>query len=114
MSKPEPNAAFAEMAPVFASLGDATRLGLVAQLLDGEAQSISQLSENADMTRQAVTKHLRVLEQAGVVTSRRVGRESRYAVQPAAINSARQFLERAAAQWEDAAQRLKDYLERNE
>ncbi|MGH9776710.1 MAG: ArsR/SmtB family transcription factor, partial [Candidatus Acidiferrales bacterium] len=63
-------------APVFAALGDETRLSLVAKLCGGRPQSISQLAEGSNLTRQAITKHLRVLESAGVVRSVRSGREN--------------------------------------
>src|SRR2546422_8952184 len=63
-------------APVFAALGDETRLSLVAVLCGGQPRSISQLTEGSRLTRQAITKHLRVLESAGVVHSVRSGRES--------------------------------------
>ena len=52
-------------APVFAALGDATRLALLAKLCGGQPRSISQLTEGSRLTRQAITKHLRVLESAG-------------------------------------------------
>ena len=67
-------------ASVFAALGDETRLSVLAKLANGEAQSISRLTGSAKLTRQAVTKHLRVLEGAGVVRCARVGRESQFAL----------------------------------
>src|SRR3989442_15456698 len=69
-------------APVFAALGDETRLSLVAKLCGGQPRSISQLTEGSKLTRQAITKHLRVLEKAGGVHSVRTGRESRFAFNP--------------------------------
>lgn len=102
----------ANIAPVFAALGDPTRLGLVSRLLGGEPQSISQLADGFDLTRQAVTKHLRVLEQAGVVEHERIGRESRYVFTPASIGEARDYLARAAVQWDEAIDRLKSFVER--
>ena len=65
-------------APIFAALGDKTRLALVATLCNGPARSISELAGDSALTRQAITKHLRVLERAGIVHSRRRGRESRF------------------------------------
>jgi len=101
----------ADSAPVFAALGDTTRLGLVARLGDGKRRSIAQLADGLDLTRQGVTKHLRVLERAGVVTCERVGRESRFAIRPDAIAEARDYLARASAQWDAAIERLRASVE---
>lgn len=101
------------VAPVFAALGDQTRLTLVSRLLNGEARSITQLHDGATMTRQAVTKHLQVLEDAGLVARERVGRESRFTLQPEALAPAQDFLQRASAQWDQAIGRLEDFLERS-
>ena len=70
-------------ASVFAALGDETRLSVLARLCDGEPQSIARLTAGTELTRQAVTKHLRVLEGVGVVRSVRSGRESLFALEPA-------------------------------
>ena len=72
----------ANPAPVFAALGDQTRLWLVKNLSDGKARSIAKLSVDLNLTRQAVTKHLHVLERAGVVSNVRVGRESHFSYRP--------------------------------
>ena len=69
-------AALKTRATVFAALGDETRLTVLAKLLSGEPQSIARLTEGTQLTRQAVTKHLHVLEGAGVVRSTRAGREA--------------------------------------
>lgn len=98
-------------APVFAALGDATRLALVARLSDGQPRSIVQLTEGLELTRQGVTKHLRILEQAGLVASRRVGRESRFVFTPAPIAEIRHYLDRVSEQWDDALARLKSLVE---
>ena len=94
-------------ASVFAALGDATRLELVSRLSDGRQRSIAQLSDGLELTRQGVTKHLHVLQQAGIVSRKRVGRESRFTIMPGPIVSARDYLARASAQWDDAIARLK-------
>lgn len=78
----------AELAPVFAALGDRTRLVLLHRLRGGEARSISALAEDSAMTRQAVTKHLQVLERAGLVRSARAGRETQFAARPEALAAA--------------------------
>jgi len=94
-------------APVFAALGDTTRLELVSRLSDGERRSITELTEGLSLTRQAVTKHLQVLRKAGLVHQKRTGRESRYAMQPRAIADARDYLARVSAQWDEAIVRLR-------
>jgi DNA-binding transcriptional ArsR family regulator len=99
-------------APVFAALGDRTRLALVARLSDGEPRSIAALSADTRLTRQAVTKHLRVLEAVGLVASGRVGRESRFAFRPEPLAEARSYLAEVSAQWDGALARLKALVER--
>jgi DNA-binding transcriptional ArsR family regulator len=98
-------------ATVFAALGDETRLTVLAKLLSGEPQSIARLTEGTQLTRQAVTKHLHVLESAGVVRSTRAGREALYELQPRPIEDARAYLDGIAQQWDDALARLKAFVE---
>ena len=100
-----------EYAPVFAALGDHTRLSLVSRLVHGHPQSISQLTEGSTLTRQAITKHLRVLEGAGVVRSIRSGRESLFRFDPKAIEGVREYLARVSEQWDQALLRLKSFVE---
>jgi DNA-binding transcriptional ArsR family regulator len=104
-------AALRTRASVFAALGDATRLSVLGRLAQGEAQSIARLTGGTRLTRQAVTKHLRVLEGAGVVRSVRVGRESRFTLEPKPIDEARAFLDVVSRQWDDALARLKAFVE---
>jgi DNA-binding transcriptional ArsR family regulator len=99
-------------ASVFAALGDATRLDLVGRLADGAPRSISLLAEGSSLTRQAVAKHLRVLEGSGLVRSRRTGRETLFVVRPEALADAGAYLARVSAQWDDALARLKSLVER--
>ena len=101
----------ADAAPIFAALGDPTRLSLVVRLSGGETLSISRLSSDTHLTRQAVTKHLRVLEQAGLVASLRVGRESRFALRPEPIDALRAFLDEISTQWDEALGRLQAFVE---
>jgi DNA-binding transcriptional ArsR family regulator len=96
---------------VFAALGDETRLDLLAKLTSGEPLSIARLTEGTRLTRQAVTKHLRVLEGAGVVHSVKAGRESRFALDPRPIVSAQAYLEHVSQQWDHALARLKAMVE---
>lgn len=111
MSSLEPTGVAADSAPVFAALGDATRLALLTRLGTGRARSITQLTAGLGLTRQGVTKHLRVLERAGVVTCERVGRESRFRYVPEPIERARTYLDTVSAQWDDALARLKSFVE---
>jgi DNA-binding transcriptional ArsR family regulator len=108
---PSVAAALRTRATVFAALGDETRLGLLAKLTSGEPQSIARLTAGTRLTRQAVTKHLRVLEGAGVVHSVKAGRESRFVLDPKPIVSAQAYLEHVSRQWDSALARLKALVE---
>lgn len=96
---------------VFAALGDETRLALVAKLCGGPPKSISHLARGSRLTRQAITKHLRVLERARIVRSVRHGRESLFEYAPEPVEEMRQYLERVSAQWDAALGRLKAFVE---
>ena len=96
---------------VFAALGDATRLALVAKLSTGEPRSISQLTLGFRLTRQAITKHLRVLESAGIVRNAHAGRESLFEVDREPIVAAREYLAHVSQQWDQALSRLKTFVE---
>jgi DNA-binding transcriptional ArsR family regulator len=98
-------------APVFAALGDETRLKLVAKLCRGKSCSISHLTEGTRLTRQAITKHLRVLEGAGIVRSIRAGRESLFELDPKPITDVREYLDLVSEQWDQALGRLKAFVE---
>jgi DNA-binding transcriptional ArsR family regulator len=97
---------------VFAALGDATRLELLSRLSDGERHSVTELTDGFDLSRQAVTKHLQVLSEAGLVNRKRIGRESRFAMQPEALADARTYLARVSAQWDEAIARLRAAVEK--
>lgn len=99
-------------APIFAALGDETRLSLLAKLGDGEPRSISQLTRGSRLTRQAITKHLRVLQKARIVRCSRAGRESRFILDPRPIDDLRQFLNSVSAQWDEALASLKSFVEK--
>ena len=98
-------------AMLFAALGDETRLALVARLCSGEPASISQLAVGSRLTRQAITKHLRVLERAGVVHSVRSGRESRFELDPRPLGDMQEYLGAVSRQWDEALTRLKTIVE---
>jgi DNA-binding transcriptional ArsR family regulator len=80
-------------APAFAALGDATRLALVARLSSGEVRSIAELTAGSKLTRQAITKHLRVLEQAGIVHGVRAGRESLFEFDPQPMEEIKSYID---------------------
>jgi DNA-binding transcriptional ArsR family regulator len=98
-------------APVFAALGDPTRLALVAKLCRGQPYSITQLTKNSRLTRQAITKHLRVLEGVGIVHSVRAGRESVYKFDPQPIEELKGYLDLVSKQWDEALGRLRAFVE---
>jgi|SRR5579872_2190028 DNA-binding transcriptional ArsR family regulator len=98
-------------APVFAALGDETRLSLVAKLCVGQPRSISHLTEGSKLTRQAITKHLRMLERAQIVHSVRTGRESLFEFDPKPIDEVRRYLDLVSEQWDQALSRLKSFVE---
>jgi DNA-binding transcriptional ArsR family regulator len=100
------------VAAVFAALGDETRLALIGRLSSGAPQSISRLAKGSSLTRQAITKHLRVLQAAGVVHSVRAGRENLFAFQPEPLLDVRSYLDQVSAQWDDALGRLKAFVEK--
>ena len=104
-------AALKARAAVFAALGDATRLSVLARLAQGQPQSIARLTAGTGLTRQAVTKHLRVLEGSGVVRSVKIGRESRFALEPKPLDELRDYLDLVSRQWDAALARLKTLVE---
>lgn len=101
-------------AMIFSALGDETRLGLVRRLASGGRYSISELSQESQHTRQAVTKHLRVLEGAGLARSTQEGRQVFYEMNAAALDEATQFLDQVSRQWDAALARLKDFVEQSD
>ena len=110
-ARPRSRARRFDPAVVFAALGDPTRLSLVGRLSTGVPLSIARLTEGSALTRQAVTKHLRVLESSGVVGKQRSGRESLYQLRPDAIVDMRAYLDGISQQWDAALARLKAFVE---
>lgn len=98
-------------APLFAALGDETRLHLVARLCHEGPLSITRLSEDVPLTRQAITKHLSTLAEAGVVRDTRSGRERIWQLEPRRISEAQQRLALISAQWDAALERLRRFVE---
>lgn len=99
------------LAQVFFALGDTTRLRLIAVLCAGGAYSIAQLTANTELTRQAVTKHLQVLADAGLVKDLRLGRERLWQFDPTQVEEARRSLEIIGRQWDVALAKLKAFTE---
>ena len=98
-------------AQIFDALGDPTRLQLVARLSRGGPQSITGLTRGSALTRQAITKHLRVLAGAGLVRGTRRGRESRWALERKPLDVATRYLEWISRRWDSALERLKTFVE---
>ena len=113
MSRPRRRDELRNRALVFAALGDETRLSLVGKVAGAPPQSISKLCEGSSLTRQAITKHLRVLEGAGIVCGVRAGRESQFAFQPEPFKELSAYLEQVSSQWDDALTRLKSFVEKD-
>ena len=98
-------------APLFAALGDETRLRLVFRLCDNGPQSITKLTADSKVTRQAISKHLLVMEKAGLVRSERQGRESVWQLERNRLEEARHHLEMISKQWDHALCRLREFVE---
>lgn len=100
-----------EAAPVFAALGDPARLTLVSRLCSEGPLSIVRLTEGAQISRQAVTKHLDALADAGLVHSERSGRERVWQLRPRRLDEIRRYLDQISLQWDAAIDRLRDLVE---
>ena len=98
-------------ADLFAALGDETRLRLVSRLCDGGPMSIARLTEGSHVTRQAITKHLRVMEGSGLVRCTRKGRESVWQLNQRRLEHARRYLDGISKQWDQALVRLREFVE---
>jgi DNA-binding transcriptional ArsR family regulator len=99
-------------ASVFAALGDETRLRLVSRLCSDGPMSIAMLTTGFAMTRQAITKHLRVMEGAGLVRSTRHGRESVWQLEQKRLAEVHRYLQLISKEWDDTLGRLKSFVER--
>ena len=105
------NATWEATAPIFAALGDETRLGLVARLAAEDGLSIAQLTENTRLTRQAVTRHLEVLASTGIVRGTWRGREHLWRLEPARLALARRSLDQISSWWDEKLLALKASVE---
>jgi len=104
----------ATTAPVFAALGDPQRLVLVSRLCQQGPLSVTNLTEGTTITRQAVTKHLRVLEAAGLARSEKAGRETVWTLDRRPLAKAREQLDLIERQWDEAIERLRAFVEDDE
>ena len=100
-----------DMAATFAALGDTRRLAIIARLQDQNALSISSLCEGTDVSRQAISKHLKTLTEVQLVSSEKIGRETRYSLEPLRLNEANAFLSDVGKKWDCALERLKSHVE---
>lgn len=101
----------ASAASVFAALGDDTRLHIVARLSSGGPQSIVRLTDSVDVSRQAVTKHLEALAEAGLVRSTKDGRERIWQLETRRLTDAQRYLDQISSQWDQAIGRLRAFVE---
>jgi DNA-binding transcriptional ArsR family regulator len=100
-----------DSAPIFAALGDETRLRVISRLCEGGPMSVTHLTIGAGVTRQAIAKHLRVLSDAGLVRGARAGRESVWELEPRRLAEARRCLDLISKEWDEALLRLRAFVE---
>ena len=98
-------------APLFAALGDPARLAIITRLSGHGPLPTVQLQQSAGVSRQATTKHLQVLENAGLLQSDRVGRDRQWRMHTERFSAARDYLDRIARQWDKRLQRLRAFVE---
>jgi DNA-binding transcriptional ArsR family regulator len=98
-------------APLFAALGDPTRLRVISLLCDSGPLSITRLTAGSNVTRQAITKHLRVMEEAGLLRNTRVGRHSVWELNQQRLREVRRYLKMISRQWDDALDSLREFVE---
>lgn len=99
------------VAAILAALGDESRLQIITKLCRGGPLSVSNLAAGADISRQAVTKHMQALHEAGLVRSERRGRERIWQLEPKRIEEVRRYLAKISDQWDRALVRLKSFVE---
>jgi DNA-binding transcriptional ArsR family regulator len=97
---------------VFSALSDPSRRRLLESLAGSDSASLSELADKLPVTRQAVSKHLAALGEAGLVTATRVGRETRYRLTPEPLGDALEWMERIGDRWDERLRRLRDHLSR--
>jgi DNA-binding transcriptional ArsR family regulator len=102
---------FLKAAPLFAALGDPVRLAMVTRLSGHGPLPTVQLKQSAGVSRQAITKHLQVLENAGLLQSDRIGRDRQWRMHTERLSAARDYLDQIAKQWDERLQRLRAFVE---
>lgn len=105
--RPQPQ----DLATTFAALGDQRRLAIVARLQEADALSVSSLCEGMEVSRQAVSKHLKMLADAQLVSVVKSGRETRYSLELKRLEEANAFLVLVGTKWDRALKRLKSHVE---
>jgi DNA-binding transcriptional ArsR family regulator len=95
---------------VFSALSDPSRRRLLESLAGCESASLTELAAELPVTRQAVSKHLAALGEAGLVDARRAGRETRFRLTPEPLGEALDWMERIGARWDDRLARLRAHL----
>ena len=101
----------ARAAPLFAALGDKTRLRIVARLCEDGPLSIARLTEGSKISRQAVTKHLMALTRSGIVRSDLAGRERIFRLETKRLRDVRGYLDEISVRWDQALGRLRAFVE---
>ena len=101
----------AKAAPIFAALGDETRLHIIARLCRDGPLAIVRLTDGSNISRQAITKHLNALSDAGLVRSERTGRERIWKLETDQLAQARRYLEKISQEWDEALGRLRAFVE---
>lgn len=96
---------------VFSALADDTRRGLFSSIAERGPLTATELAADVPISRQAVAKHLGVLRSAGLVTSERAGRETRYAASPAPLEETRAWMDRVGNEWDRRLAALRNQLE---
>src|SRR5439155_22921068 len=97
--------------PIFAALADPMRRSLLVNLAENSPKTATQLAEDYPITRQAILKHLNILEDAGLVAVHQKGREKRYTLTPEPLDDLEKWLKDISAKWDERLLRLKTLLE---
>lgn len=98
-----------EVSTTFAALGDPTRLAILARLAKGEA-TVTELAEPFDMSMPAITKHLKVLESAGLISRSREAQYRPCRIEPEGLKQVADWVEEYRKVWEESLDRLGAYL----
>ena len=95
----------------FWALSDPVRHDILEQIATGSNVTVTQLADALPITRQAIARHLKTLEDAGLVAGEKQGREQRYRVDPVPLDAAGRWLHSRAAAWDRTLERLARYVE---